>query len=135
MLNPLFLSNSMNTRKPDFYISSTEHAGEWAHVRSAWIEDRVHGPYHDQYARIRVDPVVPVESESGEELDTLIIAPHHVGTTLFPLSGPVVPVYIYVPITQDGRQSARIQGEDVRLEAWGEAYTTRRAADEAGRGE
>lgn len=120
--------------KPDFYLTSTEHSGEWARVRSCWVQDRLHGPYHDQYARVRVEPGVPADKlRSGEEGDTLIFAPHHEGTTLFPLSGSVVPVYVYVATTANGQGGAEIQSNDVRLVAWGEVYKARGAADDVAR--
>ena len=88
---------------PTFYLSSRDYAGEWARVRSCWLERRLPGPYHDQYAMIRVDPPASGTGSEHSQLRThVIIAPHSEGTTLFPISEHPLPVYVYelrVPVS------------------------------------
>lgn len=122
----------MNDAPPDFFMSSTEHTGEWSRPRACWLKARVTGPYHDQYALIEVDPAV-VKQDAGAALTELVISPHSVGTTIFPPSGSPIRVYVYEIRNAQALGTRRIATEDVELVAWCELYSTRREAEQVSR--
>lgn len=115
---------------PNFYLGSRDYTGEWARVRACWIERRLSGPYHDQYALVATDPPAPtVDGPSGEPARYLILAPHYNWTTLFPVSEFPLPVYVYEIRNSHVISSDRFQSSDVVTAAWCEIYSTKEEAE------
>lgn len=118
---------------PDFYMSSTDLTGEWARTRACWLEKRMRGPHHEQYALLRIDPPGRPKGRSTP-VDTVLVSPHHEGETLFPLSADPLAVYVYTAIREDSFAREEITGDEVRTEAWCELYSRRADAERAAAG-
>lgn len=115
---------------PDFYMTSADLTGEWAKVRACWVERRVSGPYHSQYAVVRIAPAA-LSKDSTEPVHCVLISPKHEGTTLFPRSADPLTVFVYVGVQPGALDREQIRGEDVRVEAWCDLYSGLTAAENA----
>ena len=103
---------------PDFYLGSSEARGDFARARS-----------------IRIEPPVIGQAFGlgGEDIHDLIVSPHYVGSTLFPISEYPMPVHIYRALTTDVFTRLQFDRHEVTMEAWGELYRTLDAAAAAGK--
>jgi hypothetical protein len=113
---------------PTFYMSSADLTGEWARSRPCCIERRVRGPYHDQYALLRIDPPA-LPKDRAKVLTHVWVSPRHEGDTLFPTSADPLAVYVYTPLRDDVFGRDEITADDVRIEAWCELYSQKEAAE------
>ena len=112
-----------------FYLSSTDTNGEWARVRVCWVVRQMKGPFHSQYALVRIEPALVVAQERGGVSDHVVLAPHDVGTTLFPISGFPLAVYVYQINDPRLLKAATLSESDVSLAAWCEIYREREEAE------
>lgn len=114
---------------PDFYMTSADLTGEWARLRSCWIEKRVEGPHHSQYAVVRIDPPGRPKHQATA-VDRILVSPRYEGTTLFPRSDDPLAVYVYTADRPEALDRPSISSDDVRIEAWCELYSNRVAAEQ-----
>src|SRR5687768_16672380 len=104
-------------------MSSSELVGEWARVRACWIERRVWGPYHSQYAVVRIDPPAIPHGQTAA-VERVLVSPHFEGGKVFPLSLPIA-VYVYTAVRPGALERWRIRSKEVQLDAWCELYANR----------
>jgi hypothetical protein len=109
-------------------MSSTDLTGEWAKPRACWVERRVRGPFHDQYALLKISPPGLPKGHTVV-VDKVLVSPHRENTTLFPVSDDPLPVYVYTPTRDDSFNREEISGDDVRIEAWCELYSCKEDAE------
>ena len=114
--------------RPDFSMSSTELTGDWSRVRGCWIQRRVRGPYHDQYALLRIDPPA-LPKDHLTSVSRVLVSPHREGDTLFPINADPLPVYVYTSVREDAFSREAITADDVRIEAWCELYSRKEDAE------
>jgi hypothetical protein len=112
---------------PDFYMSSADLTGEWAKPRACWVERRLRGPFHDQYALLKISPPGLPKGHTVV-VDKILVSPHHENTTLFPVSADPLPVYVYTATRDDAFDCEEISAADVRIEAWCELYSRKEDA-------
>jgi hypothetical protein len=114
----------------DLFLGSSDSRGDFARARAAFARARLVGPNNGEYLWIRVDPPVIGQPFGRGEKDVhdLIVSPHLQGSTLFPVSGFPLYVYIYVALTDRVFEELRFEKEDVSMAAWGELYLTFEAA-------
>jgi hypothetical protein len=104
-------------------MSSREAGAEWTKVRACWVNRRLVGPYHDQYALLEIDPPAP---NTGDR--NVIVAPHSAGQLLFPPSEVPLPVYVYTLKRKPPGVDKPLASDDVELVAWCELYASREDA-------
>lgn len=110
--------------EPDFYITSSE--GHMPTVHKCFRLKRLRLMKRNDLLLIRIEPPLfgrqynfPVE-----ELDKIVIASRHNGTTLFPITK--WPTYVYVlAIQKDELETLdELRESDYKLIAWAEIYQT-----------
>ena len=119
--------------EPELYLTSSDLTGEWARLRACWIERQVAGPYHRQYAVVRIDPP-GLPKDQNIPVSRILVSPKHEGTTLFPRSEDPLPVYVYTAIRPGAFDLNVISGDDVRIEAWCELYSNKLEAEQVAAG-
>lgn len=112
---------------PDYYMTSTDLTGEWTRLRACWFERHVAGPHHGQYAVVRIDPPGLPKNQSAA-VDTILVSPKHEGKTLFPPNDDPLAVYVYIALRAGVFDQDVISGDDVRIEAWCELYSSKEEA-------
>lgn len=108
-------------RKPDFYLSSTEHV-DFEIPRACWKLRQVKAFNREDSLLVSIVPTIIGQSYGlgATDIDKLIIAPRFANTSLFPISE--WPLYVYVcGLTSDEEKDAYETNEYVYL-AWAELY-------------
>lgn len=113
---------------PDFYMTSSDLTGEWARLRACWIERRVSGHRHKQYAVLRIDPPGLPKGQDAA-VNRILVSPRYEGTALFPFSDDPLAVYVYTAQQPRAFDRDAVSADDVRIEAWCELYSNRAAAE------
>ena len=118
----------MIAASPDFYLASSEGYG-LEDPRRCFSVRRLQSDHRDDLLLVRIEP--PLLGQpfglGNRDIDEIIIAPRHVGESLFPIQQ--WPVYVHV-----ARSLVPIQGRvvihDKEMEsiAWAELYQTEDAA-------
>lgn len=115
--------------KPDFFLGSTEHTGEFAIPRSCWVVRKVSDPNTRTCLLVRSSPhVTPSEEKLGVVLDHLILAPHYDGTEIDPISEWPLHVYVYLVLRASILSEQAFRWPDVESVAWGELYRSEEEA-------
>lgn len=123
----------MQHRPPDFFLGSSEHRGEWAKARSCWIV----GPksIKNELDCVLIEITPPVVGQMfglGENnIDKLILTRRWDGG-LPAAANTATPVLIYRILNSQVLRERVLRDSDVKLTAWGEIYSTLKAAEEAG---
>jgi hypothetical protein len=113
----------------DFFLASTEHRGEWAKPRAAYIERELTDRSGNAFLAIRVSP--PVDND-GSTLEQLVVGARLEGTTVG--RGRRFPVYVYIYKPKQMQSGTNVfDPAAFDLEAWGELYANGRDAEEAAR--
>ncbi|MCH7480950.1 MAG: hypothetical protein IIC79_06100 [Chloroflexi bacterium] len=115
----------MKAQIPDFYLASAEGYG-FDEPRKCYRIMRVQSEMRDDYMLIRVDPPLTQRQHglAGVELDTIVIATRHKGSSLFPILE--WPVYVHIARLHTINPSERdiIHPNEIESIAWGELYLT-----------
>lgn len=104
----------------DFYLVSTE-LREPYEPRACNIIKRLYSELRDDLALVEVSPPLPLYIyDSAEDLNRLIIAARHEGTSIFPVSEWPLGVYICCLKEQGDLDQDVIRSEDLTILDWGE---------------
>lgn len=106
---------------PDFFLGSTEHRGDWARPRAAYVLRVAKDGQGTPHLWIRVDPPAIV---ANLEVEELIVGPHFEHASIWPHPRFPVPVNIYIPKPGLPHREVFDQGDFV-LAAWGEIHERR----------
>jgi len=113
-----------STATPDFFLASTE-GYELDVPRRCYRLRRVAGRPADDYLVVRIDP--PLSGQKfgmGErDLDKVVVATRHQGSTLFPISE--WPIYVHVArMLGVAEKKDSFAAADLESIGWGELYQT-----------
>jgi hypothetical protein len=115
----------MAKHEPDFYLRSTEYDA-LAEPRKCWRLKRLRGDFRDDFLLIQVDP--PIIGQplglGGDDVDKVIVAPRHIGVSLFPIVDWPVFVHVALPLTQYIEDWDLIGDQESRVIYWAELYPT-----------
>jgi len=118
--------------EPDFYLSSTE-SHSFEEPRRCWRLKRLRYGDRDDLLLVSVEPVIIGQKYGlgGRDIDTVVLAPRHLGVSLFPISE--WPVYVHVArvLVEAPNLDAALRLEDLQLIAWAELYETEEDARSA----
>jgi hypothetical protein len=121
----------LESTTPDFFLASTEGYGLEA-PRRCYRLRRVPGRAVDDYLVIRIDP--PLGGQrfglGDRDIDKLVIATRHQGSTLFPISEWPTHVHVARMLGSAEKRDSFGTG-DLEAIGWGELYRTE---DDARRG-
>jgi hypothetical protein len=116
-------------KEPDFYLSSADYYNV-AMPRRVWCLKRMSGLGRDDLLLARVDP--PITDDAIDvhrrNIDIVVLATRHVGTSLFPLRPCPVSVYVLHPLIDNVEARDELKREEVRNIAWAELYKTEEEA-------
>jgi len=114
-------------RIPDFYLASTESFALEA-PRRCWRVKRLSTPQRDDLLLIKIDPPLSPDKYGlqGRDIQLLLVAPRHDGTSLFPVTKWPVYVHVARPLIEDEDLQNRdtILDADFKSLAWAELYQT-----------
>jgi len=120
------------SNRPDFYLSSAEHRGDWAKPRAAYVERVIRDRQGVAHLWIRLDP--PAQN-AGATVERVVVGPHFEGSSLWPNRRFPVPVYLYLPKAGKRPTDEVFEPADYDLVAWGELYEERRDAERVATGQ
>lgn len=126
------MNDTERAAKPDFFLGSTEHTGEFAIPRGCWIVRKILDPNTRTCLLVRISPhVTPSEKRPGAVLDHLILAPHYEGSEIDPVSEWPLHVYIYLVLRAAIPLEPTFHWPAVEQIAWGELYPSEEEATRA----
>lgn len=79
---------------------------------------------------IRIDPPIPGQAYGlgGRDIDKVVVATRHVGSSLFPIRDWPVFVHVAIPLIDNLELRERVEDQEIREIGWAELYQTRKAA-------
>ncbi len=80
---------------------------------------------------IRIDPPITGQAYGlgGRDVDKVVIATRHVGSSLFPIRDRPVFIHVALPLVEDLERHETIEDNELREIGWAELYRTRKAAE------
>ena len=115
--------------KPDFYLESSEGENELNEPRRCFAIKRISSDNRNDLLLVRIDPPL-IGQQFGlgdQDVDQVILATRHEGTTLFPVSE--WPLYVHVARFLVPHKAADlVHNSEMESFAWGELYPTEKAA-------
>ena len=114
--------------RPDFYLSSTEHRGEWAKPRAGYVEQVTKDRRGVTHLWIRLSPSA---ENAGVKVRHLVVGPHFEGASVWPDPRFPLPVYLYVLKAKKPPTPDVFEPSDFDLVAWAELYKSRDDAERA----
>lgn len=111
--------------EPDFYLASSEGYG-LEKPRCSWRVKRMSTENRDDLLLIKVDPPLPGKSYGLEtqDLNLVLVAPRHRGTSLFPIEEWPVFVHVARALIDHPELRDSLRQEEYELIAWAELYRT-----------
>jgi hypothetical protein len=111
-------------KEPDFYLASTEGYG-LDEPRRCWRVGRISTSHRDDLLLIKCEPPIGGKRFNiDEDMDLLIVAARHQGTSLFPISEWPVYVRVARPLVEHPELADYVRPEDLKEIAWAELYLT-----------
>lgn len=112
-------------RAPDFYLASTE-GYEMEEPRCCWRVRRLATANRDDLLLVKIDP--PLSGQKcglGErDIDLVLVATRHQGSSLFPIAEWPVYVHVARPLVDDPELREKFQEDQFEAIAWAELYRT-----------
>ena len=108
--------------KPDFFLSSTEGYG-LENPRACYRIRKLDGREEDAYLLVKIEPVL-IGQKYGlgdKDIDTIILATRHKGTSLFPITEYPLSVHV-ARLLCDISDKDALSEKDIELIGWGEIY-------------
>ncbi len=117
----------------NLFLSSADQRGDWASVRRCAVIGKITDDKGRDYLWVRVDPPVIGQPYGlgSREISDLLLLPHYEGTSLFPISGFPLPVYIYRALDEGLFKGLHDSSNELQLAAWGEIYQTKEQAEKS----
>lgn len=121
---PFFTSYNFNAQKPDFFLYSNDYDNLHDTVRNCFKRKHLYGGHVDGYMLCDIDPPLIGQPYGlgSKDITQIIIAARHKDTSLFPITEPIVYVYVMRPLVSGIESKDTIEQSDVDLIAWGEIY-------------
>jgi len=118
------------SKKADFYLSSSEGYGLET-PRACYRVRSLGGRSTDDYLLVRIDPPIIGQPYGlgGKDIDMVILANRHSGTSLFPVSEWPLSVHV-ARIVNKLDQKQTIEENDIESIVWAEIYKTEEDAKE-----
>lgn len=111
----------MNNSRPDFYLASDEIRPPFE-PKACYFMDRISAVGgRDDYMLVTIYP--PIQGRYGEDdIDEVILAAHHAGQTLFPISE--YPMYVYVCHMKipEIKTFKKADAKSLEIMFWGQLY-------------
>jgi hypothetical protein len=116
---------------PDFYLSSSEGYG-LEQPRACFRIKRLKGRTGDDYLAIRVEPPIPGQPYGlgNRDIDTVVVAARHAGTSLFPITDWPAYVHVARPLGANLETRESLQEGELEEIGWAELHPDRRAAEQ-----
>lgn len=115
----------MSDNEVDFYLASTEGYG-LEHPRKCFIIRRLSTETRQDLLLVRVVPPLIVQKRAigSGDLELVVLATRHRGSTLFPIKE--WPVYVHVARAKhvNSIEADIVSQDDLEVVAWGELYRT-----------
>ncbi len=112
-------------RGPDFYLASTE-GYELEEPRRCWRVRRLTTANRDDLLLVKIDPPLLGQKYGlqGRDIDLVIVATRHQGSSLFPITE--WPVYVHVArlLDNDSEVPDKLREGQFQSIAWAELYRT-----------
>jgi hypothetical protein len=111
--------------EPDFYLASTEGYGlEEPH--RCWRLKRLATSQRDDLLLVRIDPPLPGQKYGlgNRDIEMVLVAPRHHGTSLFPIAAWPVYVHVARPLVEAPQLRQSLGSEELEEIAWAELYKT-----------
>ena len=111
--------------RPDFYLASPEGYG-LKEPRCGWRVKRMSTEQRDDLLLIKVDPPLSGKKYGLEtrDIDLLLVAPRHLGASLFPINEWPISVHVARPLIDHPELRDRLRQQEYVLIAWAELYRT-----------
>jgi hypothetical protein len=115
----------MSIKPPDFYLASTE-SYMLEEPRRCWQIKRLATAKRDDLMLVKIDPPLPGNTLGvrEEEINLVIIATRHQGSSLFPITSWPVYVHVARPLISDPELRSRLGEDEFKSVAWAEIYRT-----------
>ena len=115
--------------RPDCYLASSEHRGEWNQVRECRIQRVLRDADGTAFLLVAISPAAGMPN--GLPLMDVVLGPHFAGTTLDPLPKAATAVYVFVPKSSATLTDGAFSLNEHEMLAWAEIYDSRTAAEAA----
>jgi hypothetical protein len=115
--------------KADFYLASSEGYG-LEQPRTCYRIKQLKSHTREDLLLIRIDPPIPGQAYGfgGRDIDKVVVATRHVGSSLFPIRDWPVFVHVAIPLIDNLELRERVEDQEIREIGWAELYQTRKAA-------
>ena len=112
-------------RPADFYLASSEGYGMDV-PRRAWRVKRLFAPDRDDLLLVEIDPpLVGQQYGLGDrDIDLVVVASKHEGSSLFPITKWPAFVYVARPLIENPELRDKLQNDEFELIAWAGLYRT-----------
>ena len=110
---------------PDFYLASSEGYGLES-PRRAWRVKRLSTDSRDDLLLVRVDPPLLGQNYGlgSRDVEMVLIATRHRGSSLFPISEWPIFVHVARPLVERPELKDHLRPDEFEAIAWAELYRT-----------
>ena len=114
---------------PDFYLASSE-GYNMEEPRRCWRVRRVATPGRDDFLLVKIDPPLIGQNYGlgDRDVDLVLIATRHVGSSLFPINEWPIFVHVARPLIENPELHDRLRDDQFQLIAWAALYQTEEKA-------